>query len=92
MRFSRRTGAAVSPGRSVLFAAAICLFLAACKSEPPAPPDLEPEFERLADTGYVPERRYATAALHEVWEHDSVRLDVSFIAPAARDAARRVFR
>jgi hypothetical protein len=89
MRFSRRTGAAVSPGRSVLFAAAICVSLvAACKSGPSAQPDLEPEFERLADTGYVPERRYATAALHEVWEHDSVRLDVSFIAPAARDAAR----
>lgn len=88
MRFSRRIGAAIASGGSVLFAAAICLFLAACKSEPPAPPDLEPEFERLADTGYVSERRYATTALHEVWEHDNVRLDVSFIAPAARDAGR----
>lgn len=72
--------------RNVLAAAAICIsLLGACVS---GPRDLESEVQQLVDSGYVSERRYPTKALHEVWERDDVKLDVSFIAPDVSDGAR----
>jgi predicted dienelactone hydrolase len=72
--------------RNGLAAAAICVSLVgACKS---GPQDLESGLQQLVDSGYVSERRYPTTALHEVWERDDIKLDVSFIAPAVRDEVR----
>jgi dienelactone hydrolase len=64
--------------------AALCIALAACSSAPKGPPDLTPELESIAATGYVPERRHDTVALHEIWERDVGNIDVSFIAPRER--------
>jgi dienelactone hydrolase len=80
-RAPRRAPRATRVARAALLSTALAL--AACSSAPKPPPDLTPELERIAATGYVPERRYETSALHEVWEQDELKVDVSFIAPRA---------
>jgi dienelactone hydrolase len=75
----------LSPRGRFLIAIAVVLGASGCQSRPPtppAPPDLEPKLQALVQSGYVPDRRYATEALLETWNDGDQELEVSFVAPA----------
>ena len=77
-----------SRARALLFAVATACGLSACQSGPPETPALQPALRKAAESGYVPQRHYATTDLRQTWRHDGQQLDASFIAPSAAGDAR----
>ena len=66
-----------------VLALALAWSMSGCQSGPPALPDLATALQRLAESGYRPQRAYETEALHDVWSRGELQLDVSFVAPSS---------